>query len=93
MILVGAVAEIEPEDVRFGLEECTDDFFGITGGSKRCDDLCLAMALHISPALAAASYYRVSMSTARKSLTFVSVGPGGAACGAAHYLNCTRNGI
>src|SRR5215207_7059878 len=71
MILVGSMAEVEPEHVRPRLEQRANDLQARTRGSERGEDLGVTLASHGAEPLLTPSVIRM----ARKSLTLVSVGP------------------
>ena len=75
MVLVRAVAEVEPEHVRPGLEKAADDLRAGAGGAEGGDDLGVAMTAHVSSRPERPPFLAGRMRMARKSLTLVSVGP------------------
>ena len=74
VVLVRAVAEVEPEHVGAGAEQRLDGLRVGAGGPEGGDDLGVAVAAHAQLSCASCAPRR-STRMARKSLTLVSVGP------------------
>ena len=74
VIFMHAVAEVEAEDVGAGVEQGANGVRRRAGGSERRNDLCFAISFHGVCGPSAVPLYAL-IKIARKSLTFVSVGP------------------